>query len=430
MEKFGAYAFNKSHSVSYSMLSARTAWLVNYYPVEYMTAVLNSFISNNEKLNGYVNVTKRKGINLLPPDVNISEEKFVPDGNNVRFGLMGVKGVKGNSSVIVKDRKENGPYKSLEEFIARTSRIGAFNKTIYESLIYAGAFDEFGGTRKSKIEQLETALEYSKVEKDMEKSKTQSMEQMMENLGFEDLAKEFRNTRSFELDKGSEEFEKQALLKEEKEKVGFYVTGHPVEEYYGVVKDKYLVDIGSINDAIEALQSADGDDSVGINDGQRVKVMGVINDYQVRYTRKNNDKMSTFKIDDPTGVINCVCFPKNHADNESKLGNDKVVMIEGRIKVDDFGAQIQVNNVVALDVIANGNKIKQLILKASPNYDKAQYQKETIAELVKGKPGQSVVMIDILDERHVIAERVDIGLETLKEIQNIIGEQNCVAKYR
>lgn len=326
MEKFAEYAFNKSHATAYADIGARTAWLSYYYPIEYMCAILNSFIDKADKIRWYMSVCQAKNINILPPDVNKSAEKFTVDSDAIRFGLKGLKNMGKAANDIIAERNANGAFQDTQDFAERMALYKRVDKKMLEALIYASALDGFEGTRKAKIDILPSILAVANDNKKVVESGQVSM--------FE--SKEMADYHKLPIPK-IPEFEKRFKLEKEKEYSGFYVTGHPLDDYAWVFARKDVVPIGNI---MSGDTEGSGDIVVGgsIYDNQTIKLCGIMKEVTQRYTKSGN-RLITFMLEDKSGNIKCTAFNSCIEANEEKFDENNICYVKVRIKTDDFGTQ-------------------------------------------------------------------------------------------
>ncbi|MEE0955592.1 MAG: DNA polymerase III subunit alpha [Eubacterium sp.] len=318
MLDFAHYAFNKSHAAAYAIVSFQTAWLKYYYPVEFMAALLTSVIDNTSKLTGYILSCRAMKIDLLPPDINHSESYFTVEDGKIRYALSAVKGIGVPvMEAVSAERKKHGPYLSMQDFCMRlTSR--ELNKRVLESLIKAGAFDSLGGTRKQYMQAYSMILDRAVQDKKNNLSGQLSLFDLMSP----------ENKKQFQVqlpDVG--EFSKQEKLFFEKDVIGIYISGHPLED-----------DIDLINQTVTAV-SADftAEDEGGqpaAADGSIVTIGGMITDVTVKYT-KNNDVMAFFTLEDLMGSVEVIAFPKTYQRYAKALAEDEKVFAEGRVQSEE-----------------------------------------------------------------------------------------------
>ena len=318
MMDFAKYAFNKSHAACYAVVSYQTAYLKYYYPVEFMAALMTSVIDNSTKVTEYIVSCRAMGIDILPPDVNSGQSRFSVQDGAIRFALTALKSVgRPVIAAIVKEREERGLYTTLEDFITRTSAYDV-NKRVIENLIKAGAFDSIPGTRKQLMSVYAGLVEH------LVKDKKNNMAGQMSLF---DLVGE-EEKESFEMplpDVG--EYAKEVMLAFEKEVVGVYISGHPLESY---------------KDFIESRVSAKTsdfylDEETGltkVRDGSEVVIGGILADKKIKYTK--NDKIMAFlTIEDLYGSMEVVVFPRDYEKNSEKLVVDSKVFVKGRVQVED-----------------------------------------------------------------------------------------------
>jgi len=406
MESFGSYAFNKSHAAAYAVVSVQTAWLAYYYPVIFMKANLNVYISNPDKLKAYLAFCIKNNIEILPPSVNHSEEFFSlnADGTKIRFGLKGVKNLDKVSKLIIEERNERGTFNSLYDFISRMIKHQKLNKRVLEALIYVGALDEFEGTRKSKIENLEHIMEMYK-------------HIVLPNQAtIFDLAEEFNicdmhDLITVELD-NTDELTKDEKYGNEFTYSGFYITGHPLEDY------KAILDSGNIIDIAEVVN----DENSELYKGCFIKLAGIISNLEKKNT-KSGDYLYTFDLSDMTGSINTVCFSKSFIKNADKIEEGAKVVINGKFDVNDFGPQFITDTVTRLDSIYEN--ISAVNLMSHENIDVARQQYVDLKALIPENTGN--VKLNFI--RDNVAQpgmpSVEMSLELLSKLQRIFGEQGC-----
>lgn len=318
LKKFGEYGFNKSHSAAYALVSYRTAWLKANYTAEFMAATMTSMMGSPEKLPKYINHCSALGIEVLPPDINESGEKFGVVHGKVRFAMAGVKNV-GREVVreIVEERKANGPFTSMEDVCRRIS----MNKKMLESLIRCGAMDGLGLNRATMLASMDKLLELGKrVQADKE-----SEQLSLFDFGLD----EQQQTSGLELEQRAE-FSRKELLDMEREMLGFYVTGHPFDEYKPYVQRK-------ITHQLEELEA--------IADGTEVTIAGMVYGLVRRFTKKG-DAMANFALEDSTTSLRCTIFPRVYELYKTKLSDGKVLILRGKLKNDGGDPEITVNELL------------------------------------------------------------------------------------
>ncbi|MCC8169705.1 MAG: DNA polymerase III subunit alpha, partial [Oscillospiraceae bacterium] len=314
---FANYAFNKSHAAAYAVVAYQTAYLKTFYPVEYMAALISS-VDDMDKINHYIINCKEMGIDRLPPDVNKSSDTFTVEGNGIRFGLSAVKNV-GRSLIVnlVSERERNGSFKSFSDFIDRTAG-SDMNKRALEGLISCGAFDSMGIKRSQLLAVYERALEgTAKNARDNIKGQMSLFDSLDEETEME-----FPNIP---------ELDKQLLLKKEKESIGMYFSGHPMEEYTEKAKKLTKHTIRNILDSFYRddegnYHTVEG----GLRDGEVIVICGSIASRKNKTTR-SNAQMAFVGLEDSYGSIECIIFPKVLAEYSPKLQANNIVGIKGRL---------------------------------------------------------------------------------------------------
>ena len=364
MEYFSGYGFNKSHSTAYALISYQTAFLKANYPVEFMTALLSSEKDNTDKLVGYINEIKRMKIDILPPDINESFADFTVVGKkNIRFGLLAVKNV-GESAVkrIIEDRKERGKFKDIFDFCSRLDS-KAVNKRVLESLIKCGAMDSFG-RRSQMVAALPKAMEFS-LRLAREKSSSQismfdddSLLAGMDkkNIDFPDI----------------EEWPLQQLLQFEKDLLGFYVTGHPLESYRGIIETAKLASISSLSDIFRR--------------NLEPVTAGLINKVTLTTTKKTKAMMAFFLIEDETAIIEGVVFPKAFEKVKPLLYKGNIVAVQGRMSLKEGESKLLVSRITPLADIYSWVKAVNIYVQ-----DTDQGLIKELRESIKDYPGKTPV---------------------------------------
>ena len=356
MEAFASYAFNKSHAAAYSLLTYQTAYLKTYYLPEFITATLNDRITNIEKLTHYIAYAKQEKIEVLPPDINLSDVYFSTDGKAIRFGLSALKNVGvGVMEEIIKEREENGPYKDFNDYIWRASP-QALNKRCIESLIKTGAFDCFGKTRSQLM-----AVFSIMVDRCLERKK-QAMDGQMNLFG--DIIEDTKLLEDNEFP-NINEFTNTIKLQYEKEISGTYLSGHPLDTYLDVIKnftfnssflpsetteDEDDVGLSFENDSsFESLLNEKEEPYKGLKSGDIVTCGGVIANIKAIQT-KSGGRMAFLTIEDLTGSFEVVVFPKVFDKFKDLLLNDSLVAIRGRFTLrDGERPSISADNIELLD---------------------------------------------------------------------------------
>lgn len=339
MMDFAKYAFNKSHAACYAVVAYQTAFLKYYYPVEFMAALLTSVIDNSKKVSEYILTCRNMGIELLPPDVNQGEAGFSVCGNSIRYALTAIKGV-GHPVIesLVRERSERGPFTNIKDFVTRMSD-KSLNKSAIENFIKAGALDSLGGTRKQFMSV------YVQIVDNLVKDKKNNL---AGQISLFDIADE-EDKDEFDIQMPQVgEYTKEMMLAFEKEVLGIYVSGHPMEEYQELW-GKYITN--NTNDF--ALDEETG--NVRVADKSTVVVGGMIADKTIKYT-KNDKAMAFLNLEDLVGNIEVVVFPKDLERYGSLLAEDAKVFIKGRVSCeDDKDGKLICEQIVSFDEAAQAN---------------------------------------------------------------------------
>ena len=352
MAEFAKYAFNKSHAACYAVVAYRTAYLKAYYPAEFIASTLNSYLGNLDKVPQYIDECKRLGIQILKPDINKSFEKFTVESGKIRFGLGSIKNV-GTVPVesIVKEREENGKYRSFTDFCERIADTQV-NKKCIESLIKAGVFDEFEETRATLLASFEDIIDTIQ----SGKKKEFSGQVTMFDLGSKEEQKEKEKQKyQFNI---KEEFPERELLSMEKEMLGIYISGHPLEKYRNIISAKTNItsmDLKEItkqnvtDNGIDEEEQIQKSEKPKFNDGQNVEYAGIITKIKKKFT-KNNKLMAFITIEDLYGTAEVLAFENTVISAEKVLIEENVVLVSGRLSIrEDQDATIIANDIKNLD---------------------------------------------------------------------------------
>ena len=405
MIDFAKYAFNKSHAAAYAVVSYQTAWLKYYYPVEYMAALMTSVIDNPTKVAEYIYVCRQMEIRILPPDINKGEADFSVDGGDIRYGLAAIKSI-GRPVIraIVNDRKELGEFRNLEDFITRISSRELMNKRLVENLIKAGALDVLGGTRKQFMSI------YIQIVDHMQQEKKNSMVGQMSlfDVVSEEQKEEFQIRMP---DVG--EYTKENLLGFEKEVLGVYVSGHPLEPY----EEEWRKVISATTADFQV------DPEVGytkVRDGAREIIGGIIAEKTVKHT-KTNQMMAFLTVEDLFGTVEVVVFPRDYEKYRQYLEEDNKIFVKGRVSEEDDKA----SKLICEKILPFGQKKKELWIQFP---DKETYLEEeaiTYGYLADSE-GNDEVMIYCEKEKIVkklpANKNISINPQILSRLMNHFGE--------
>ena len=331
MAEFAKYAFNKSHAACYAVVAYRTAYLKAYYPAEFMAATLNSFLGNLDKIPEYIDECKRLKIEILKPDINKSMTKFTVENEKIRFGLGSIKNV-GIAPVeaIIEERNKNGNYKGFIDFCERTLEKGV-NKKCVESLIKAGVFSEFEQTRATLLASFEQIIDAIQ----SEKRKSFEGQVSMFDIGTKEEKDDMQKQKyAFEL---HPEVSDKEMLSMEKEMLGIYISGHPLEKYRNLIKKQTTISSFDLNHtgAKNGEQSSEQEEYINklkFKDGQYVKYAGIITGIKKKYT-KNNKIMAFVTIEDLYGSAEIIVFEGPYMNSKDSLYEENIVIVNGRLSV-------------------------------------------------------------------------------------------------
>lgn len=422
MAEFAKYAFNKSHAACYAVVAYRTAYLKTYYPNEFMAAMLNSFLGNLDKIPEYIDECKRLKIDILKPDINKSFTKFTVDDGKIRFGLGSIKNV-GIAAVdaIVQNREKGGEYKSFTDFCERMEG-EAVNKKCIESLIKAGAFDNFAETRSTLMASFEDILDTIS---GMSKKNIQGQVSMFDFGKTEesnDMEKLKYNYTTLK------EYTDQELLSMEKEMLGIYISGHPLEKYREQIAKQANINTLQIRE-FEQISQAEMEnpellDNRGqfklLQDGQFVKFAGIITSIKKKYT-KNNKIMAFATLEDLYGSIEVIIFENCYLQCSNELIDENIVLVEGRLSIrEDEDTKIVAREIKKFE----DTKSKSLYINITNLSEEKKNQLRGALKFFTGDKNNVPVVI-INGERHDPAGGLYVTKDILEELQEIVGQENA-----
>jgi len=409
MTDFAKYAFNKSHAACYAVVSYQTAFLKCYYPVEFMAALMTSVLDNSTKVSEYIMTCRGMGIDILPPDVNEGEGNFSvsysEEGGKIRYGLSAIKGL-GRPIIdsIVKEREENGTYKDLKDFAMRLSG-KEVNKRTIENFIKAGAFDSMRGNRKQKM------LVYGQILDEVSREKKDGIAGQMSIMDFlGETEKE-----QFEIHYPNvEDYEKEERLAMEKEVLGIYVSGHPLEDYTDLLKKNIT------NTTLDFLQKEDTN-ATAVKDGAKVVVGGMLTDINVKVTRKNQ-MMAFLALEDLYGTVEVVAFARQYEANRNMLVQDQKVFVVGTVAVEeDRPAKIFLQKIIPFDSLP-----KELWIQFA---NKAEYEKEEVflEAMLQEHKGKEPLIVYCKEEKarkYYGKKQIAINAELLQMLEQKYTKEN------
>lgn len=415
MMDFASYAFNKSHAAAYAVIGYQTAYLMKYYPVETIAAMLNSVMGTSEKVAHYIAFAESLGIQVLPPDINESYSKFTVKGDKIRFGLAAIKNVGFNVvETIVEARNKKGLFESLIDFINKID-LSSVNKRAIESLIKAGALDGFNIYRSRLL------AVYEKLMDGVANEKKRNIDGQISLFGIEeDIELPEINYPNIK------EFAKKNLLSMEKEMTGLYLSGHPLDEYADSLKVQTSTNMEKIYKSYEIIKENfnlnDLPEDI-IHDEERVILGGIIAEYNQKITR-NNTMMAFLKLEDLTGVIEVIVFPKTLDKVRENLKEDALVVIKGRVSIkEDELPKLICESIEPLEKI---NTSKVYLRTKDLNEGKALIQE--LKKMPDYYRGDTTVYLFTEDDRksYRMSKDIWINLESdaVSYFKEIIGEEN------
>ena len=406
MIDFAKYAFNKSHAAAYAVVSYQTAWLKYYFPVEYMAALMTSVIDNPSKVSEYIYACRQMNIKILPPDINKGEANFSVDGGDIRYGLAAIKSIgRPVIKAIVEDREELGLFQNLEDFITRLSAKNVLNKRTIENLIKAGALDTLGGTRKQFM-----SIYVQIVDHVIQEKKNSMVGQMtLFDLVSEDQKEEFQIRMP---DVG--EYSKETLLAFEKEVLGIYVSGHPLEAY----EEKWKK---SISATTADFQLDEETGHTKVHDGAKEIIGGMITEKTIKHT-KTNQMMAFITVEDLLGTVEVVVFPRDYEKNRDYLEADSKVFVRGRVSEEDD----KPSKLICEKIIPFEQTKKELWIQF-PDKETFLDQEQIVYGYLADSDGNDEVVIYCAKERVVkrLPKNRNIGIneQILSRLMNHFGEQ-------
>ena len=417
MAEFAKYAFNKSHAACYAVVAYRTAYLKAYYPAEFMASMLNSFLGNLDKVPEYIDECKKMGIEILKPDINMSYSKFTVENGKIRFGLGSIKNV-GLQPVdnIIKERTENGKFTGFADFCERMAG-ESVNKKCIESLIKAGTFSEFPETRATLIASFEGIIDAIQ---------SHNKKGMNGQVSMFDLGSLNEETNLDEIKYNfieRHELNEKEMLSLEKEMLGIYVSGHPLEKIREQIIEKTNISSADMRKIDEQNMAEEVTEKIQFHDGQTVKIAGVITSVKKKYT-KNNKIMAFVNIEDLYGSAEIIVFEPTYLKAQDVLVEENIVMITGRLSIREDDS----TKIVAQEIKNFGEEESKVFIIDITNT--TEEQKEKLRGAIKffnGEQNNICVMVKVEEELKKCGA-IYLNEEILNFFKQIVGSENCTYK--
>ena len=405
MIDFAKYAFNKSHAAAYAVVSYQTAFLKYYYPVEFMAALMTSVIEMPNKVAEYIQVCRQMGISILPPDVNCGIYGFSVDHGAIRYGLSAIKSVgRPVINALVEEREKNGTYRSLKDFIERLT--GIVNKRAIENFIKAGALDCLEGNRRQKMNVYGQIVDSIAQEKKNSFAGQMSLFDLVSGEDKKDFEIRMPNVG---------EYDKEMVLAFEKEVLGIYLSGHPLEGYRGIM-DKM------ISAKTTDFQPDEESGIPKVYDGQKVIIGGMITERTIKYTR-NNKVMAFLTVEDLVGTVEVVVFPRDYEKWQTLITDDARVFIQGRVNAeDDRPSKLILEKVHSFEDIPREIWIQ---FKDKAEYSAAEAELQSFLQSASGTSAVVIYLKDVKAMKRLPAAFcIRINEEILSELKKKYGESN------
>lgn len=397
MMDFAKYAFNKSHAACYAVVAYQTAYLKYYHPVEFMAALMTSVIDNPGKVSEYIMTCRSMGIQILPPDINLGESGFSVSGNEIRYALTAIKSI-GRPIIdeVVAERNARGPYTNLEDFITRIADKDV-NKRAIEHFIKAGALDSLGGTRKQFMSV------YIQIMDHIQQDKKNNMAGQISL--FDIVSEEEKEDYEIKLpDVG--EYSKEMKLAFEKEVLGIYISGHPLEEYQDLWRK-------NITNTTADFALDEELNATIVQDGKTATIGGMITEKKIKYT-KNEKVMAFLQVEDLVGSVEVIVFPRDYEKYGSFLSEDNKVFIKGRVSVEeDRDGKMICEKIVPFDDIP-----KKLWIKF-PTRTAYEEKKQALFDILKESEGNDSVVIYVENPK---------SMYPLKDNWNVDAEEGLIGR--
>ena len=394
MIDFAKYAFNKSHAAAYAVVAYQTAWLRCYHPVEFMAALLTSVITNPKKITEYINTCRGMGIQILPPDINEGESGFSVSDGAIRYGLTAIKSLGKNViDAMVTERNAHGPYKNLKDFMERLTT-KEINKRTIENLIKSGALDSLGATRKQLM------MVYAFVLDEVNRERKENISGQMSLFDFfsEEEKKEYEVQYP---DVG--EYDQAQKLAFEKEVMGIYVSGHPLEDYMDSMKKQITA----------KTTDFEPDEDTGhavVKDGYHYIVGGLLSGITVKLT-KTNQNMAFLTLEDLYGTVEIILFPRDYQKYRDFLVEDTALYVKGRASVSEESGKLVAEEIIPMDQVP-----KEVWIQVE-NVSVFQEKQQALYDIIRQYPGEQGL---------VVYSRAEKAIKRLPSYQNISGVSRVI----
>jgi len=406
IDYFSGYGFNRSHSAAYALISYRTAYLKANFPIEFMCALLTSEKDNTDKVVEYVKESEAMGIKILPPDVNASELEFSVDREDaIRFGLIAVKNIGGAAIESILEKRKDGPYENIFDFCKQVDS-RTVNRKVVESLIRCGAFDCFGVHRSQLMVVADNALESGAK---AQKEKSSGQFSFFDMQGMEDFKKDMETFPEID------EWPKRKVLSDEKELLGFYVSGHPLAHYQIEIKEFTDYSTKELNKALE---------------NEEVKLIGLISQVKLTNTRRTGERMAILKFEDMEGEVEVVVFPSTYPAVVPLLKEGDVVVLKGRVSLRDAVPKIIAGDIQ--DVKQAYEAVKTISIDLSGVNESGL---GTLKEKLSRFPGSIPVYLHLNTNEHksvqiLVGEDlyVDLNESLMDDLKGLLGENRISLK--
>ncbi len=381
LNKFAGYGFNKSHSAAYAVLSYQTGYLKANYPVQFMAAMLSSELGNSEKVSHFIAECESMGLTVLGPDVNESREMFTPVGGKIRFGLAGIKGVGEQAAQkIIEEREQNGPYADFADFVRRGDP-RALNKRVLEHLVKTGAFDFSGASRKQLFDGIDGALATASA---AARDKAAGQHSFLDILAEEPAPAENRKSK-IENRKSADDFSSAERLQYEKELLGFYVSGHPMNLYAGLA---------------EAIDTHTVDTLLQQTDRVEFRLCGIASNITKKLSKKDNRPWAAFTLATKQSSVALNMFADAYASYAQNLLPEQPVLVQGNIIAGNDGARINVKECYPLDPFVTG-VVRKVTWLLKPDHPGLPAFLKQLRETIDRQTGDTRVQFGFLFEDRV-----------------------------